>query len=64
MWLLALLAVPVVMFLFPEQTGVRNHYDGNFGDTNQTLRPLDDLSNDEHNKVGSFFGYCQGDEQK
>lgn len=67
MWILlplALLAVPVVMWLFPEQVGNKKHYDGNFGDTDQTLRPLDDLSNDEHNAVGAFFGYCQGDEKK
>lgn len=52
------------MWLFPEQTGNRNHYDGNFGDTEQTLRPLDDLSNAEHNAVGAFFGYCEGDKLK
>lgn len=74
MWIGVILMLPVAlalvglarfaMWLFPEQTGDKNHYDGNFGDTDQNVRPLDDLSNEEHNAVGAFFGYCQGDENK
>ena len=61
MWLLALLAVPVVIFLFPEKVCNKNHYDGNFGDTGQSLPPPVVLRNAEHNAVGAFFGYCEGD---
>lgn len=62
--LVVLLAVPVVMWLFPEQVGNHNHYDGNFGDTDQTLPPLDSLTDAEHNKMAAWWGYCEGDETK
>lgn len=35
------------MWLFPEQVGNKNHYDGNFGDTDQTLKSWDELTTAE-----------------
>ncbi len=35
------------MWLFPESTGNSNHYDGNFGDTEQTLKSWDELTTAE-----------------
>ena len=51
----------IVIWLFPEQVGNHNHYDGNFGETEQTLPPLDSLTDAEHNKIGAYYGYCAGD---
>lgn len=35
------------MWLFPEQVGNKNHYDGNFGDTDQTFKSWDELTTAE-----------------
>ena len=50
------------MWLFPEQVGNSNHYDGYSGSTQDDIKPLDDLTNKEHNAVGAWWGHCQGDE--
>jgi hypothetical protein len=54
----------LVMWLFPEDANAPKHYEGDFGNTKQTLAPLDSLSDAESNKIGAFYGYCQGDENK
>jgi hypothetical protein len=62
--LLLLIAAPVVMWLFPEKTGNNKHYEGDFGKTDQTMKSLGELTDAESNKIGAWFGYCQGDEDK
>jgi len=52
------------VMLFPENVGNNKHYEGNFGKADQDTLSLGEMSDEESNKIGAFFGYCEGDENK
>lgn len=64
---LALLLVGIArigVLLFPENVGNNKHYEGDFGKTEQTTKSLDELTDEEHNQIGAWWGWSQGDEDK
>jgi len=62
--LLLIVAAGIGIWLFPENTGNNKHYEGNFGKADQDTLSLGEMTDAESNKIGAFFGYCQGDEDK